>query len=208
MAMSTRSIVSLSCPHAHGRCKAPSANTSLLQVQLRAPTQARLALRARAADSLAASQRALSVRVRAEKESCSKAIEDFGVPYPFYKIEATIRKWRVPYVTEALSKSGIRGLTAYDVAGIGFQKGSGGERNKGIQYGENEFVDKTKIEVIVVKEQVDLVINTIVNTVQTGEIGDGKIFVLPVIDVVRIRTGEHGYAAERMSGGYSDMTAM
>eukprot|EP00238_Polyblepharides_amylifera_P000517 CAMPEP_0196570720 /NCGR_PEP_ID=MMETSP1081-20130531/881_1 /TAXON_ID=36882 /ORGANISM="Pyramimonas amylifera, Strain CCMP720" /LENGTH=232 /DNA_ID=CAMNT_0041887327 /DNA_START=86 /DNA_END=784 /DNA_ORIENTATION=+ len=137
----------------------------------------------------------------------SQQIEKYAGAFDFFKIEATIRTWRLGYVTSALIGSGIRGMTSYACKGIGFQKGQRfrAERNQGMEYGEQDFVDKTKIEVVVVKEQVDEVIELISDSVATGEYGDGKIFVLPVIDVVRIRTGEHGFAAERMSGGMSDI---
>ncbi|KAF3548536.1 hypothetical protein DY000_02003341 [Brassica cretica] len=70
----------------------------------------------------------------------------------------------------------------------------------GSEFSEDKFVAKVKMEIVVKKEQVESVINTIIDGARTGEIGDGKIFVLPVSDVIRVRTGERGEQAEKMTG--------
>jgi nitrogen regulatory protein PII len=103
------------------------------------------------------------------------------------------------------SAGGIRGVTAYEVKGLGAQGGAR-ERYNGHEFDEASLVEKAKIEVIIVASQVNDVVNIIVDAAQTGEIGDGKIFISPVSDVIRIRTAEHGAAAERMKGGREDMS--
>uniref|UniRef100_A0ACD5TX99 Uncharacterized protein n=1 Tax=Avena sativa TaxID=4498 RepID=A0ACD5TX99_AVESA len=121
----------------------------------------------------------------------------------FYKIEAIVRPWRVPHVSSGLLQMGIRGVTVSDVRGFGAQGGST-ERYEGSEFSEDTFIKKVKMEIIVCKEQVEPVIDKIIEKARTGEIGDGKIFLIPVSDVVRIRTGERGEQAERMTGGLSD----
>eukprot|EP00243_Klebsormidium_subtile_P003354 TRINITY_DN16730_c0_g1_i1.p1 TRINITY_DN16730_c0_g1~~TRINITY_DN16730_c0_g1_i1.p1 ORF type:complete len:223 (-),score=11.17 TRINITY_DN16730_c0_g1_i1:96-764(-) len=123
---------------------------------------------------------------------------------PFYKVEAVIRSWRLQGVTEALLAEGIRGLTVLDVRGFGAQRGSL-ERQAGSEFLDSAFLQKTKIEIVVVADQVDPVIDTIIDSAKTEEIGDGKIFVSPVYEVIRVRTGERGVDAERMAGGRSDL---
>ncbi|KAK7284545.1 hypothetical protein RJT34_19292 [Clitoria ternatea] len=122
----------------------------------------------------------------------------------FYKVEAILRPWRVPHVSSALLKNGIRGVTVSDARGFGAQGGSK-ERQGGSEFDEDNFVAKVKMEIVVGKDQVESVINTIIEEARTGEIGDGKIFLIPVSDVIRVRTGERGEQAERMSGGRTDM---
>ncbi|KAK2076936.1 hypothetical protein QBZ16_005164 [Prototheca wickerhamii] len=119
----------------------------------------------------------------------------------FFRVEALIRPWRVEKVTAALSEVGIRGMTISDVRGAGVQGGSR-ERYGGTEYGsaKNFLVEKTKLEVVVARTQVDTVVRKIASTTFTGEIGDGKIFVHPVADVIRT-----GVNAERMEGGMSDL---
>ncbi|XP_010270888.1 PREDICTED: nitrogen regulatory protein P-II homolog [Nelumbo nucifera] len=122
----------------------------------------------------------------------------------FYKVEAILRPWRIPQVSSALLKMGIRGVTVSDVRGFGAQGGST-ERHAGSEFSEDKFVSKVKMEIVVSKEQVEEVIDKIIEEARTGEIGDGKIFLIPVSDVIRVRTGERGEKAERMTGGRSDM---
>ncbi|AEE82094.1 P II nitrogen sensing protein GLB I [Arabidopsis thaliana] len=117
----------------------------------------------------------------------------------FYKVEAIVRPWRIQQVSSALLKIGIRGVTVSDVRGFGAQGGST-ERHGGSEFSEDKFVAKVKMEIVVKKDQVESVINTIIEGARTGEIGDGKIFVLPVSDVIRVRTGERGEKAEKMTG--------
>ena len=124
----------------------------------------------------------------------------------FYQIRALIRPWRLTGVLEALESHGIRGLTTYDAQGAGVQSGSV-ERYQGATFDDttHALVAKTVLEVVLAREQAQDVVDIIINAAQTGEIGDGKIFLTPVADVVRIRTGETGEDAERMAGGRSSM---
>jgi len=101
---------------------------------------------------------------------------------------------------------GIRGVTVSDVRGFGAQGGSA-ERQGGSEFSEDNFVAKVKMEIVVAKDQVEAVIDKLIKEARTGEIGDGKIFVVPVSDLIRIRTGERGEKAERMTGGRADMSA-
>lgn len=126
---------------------------------------------------------------------------------PFYQIRAMIRPWRLNDVLVALETQGVRGLTTYDALGAGVQAGSV-ERYRGATFDEQSgirLVEKTVLEVVLERNQVQDIVDTIVDAAQTGEIGDGKIFITPIADVVRIRTGETGVDAERMAGGRSSM---
>uniref|UniRef100_A0A061RWA2 Nitrogen regulatory protein P-II 1 n=1 Tax=Tetraselmis sp. GSL018 TaxID=582737 RepID=A0A061RWA2_9CHLO len=125
----------------------------------------------------------------------------------FFRVEGIIRPWRAPFVVKALSSGGIRGLTITKVLGIGAQKGQR-ERYQGSEFGDSDLVEKIKVEVVTTREQVDFVVRKIVSAAHTGEGGDGKIFVHPVADAVRIRTGETGASAEKMDGGRSDLLSM
>jgi len=95
-------------------------------------------------------------------------------------------------------------MSVSDIAGIGFQGGK--ERYGGAEFGENDLIEKKKVEVIVVREQVDMVARIIAASAFTGYIGDGKLFIVPVADVVRIRTAETGGTAELMAGGFTSKT--
>ena len=106
------------------------------------------------------------------------------------KIEAIIKPFKLDEVKEALNSLGIKGMTVTEVKGYGRQKGHT-EIYSGAEY-VVEFIPKVKMEVIVEDEQVDQVIDTILEVARTGKIGDGKIFVLPVEQVIRVRTGETG----------------
>ncbi|MBC9784170.1 P-II family nitrogen regulator [Heliobacillus mobilis] len=109
------------------------------------------------------------------------------------KIEAIIRPTKLDEVKEALNKVGVRGMTVTQVAGCGLQKGK-----KGFYRGSEYAIDllpKVKIEVVVSDAVVAELVDVISQQVRTGEIGDGKIFVYPVEDVIRIRTGETGDVA-------------
>ena len=123
----------------------------------------------------------------------------------FFRIEAIIRPWRLPFVVHELSTLGIYGMTATKVKGVGVQGGKR-ERYGGTEYGEADLVDKSKLDIVVFRTQVNTVIRAVCGAAHTGEIGDGKIFVHPVADVIRVRTGETGAIAERMAGGMQDMT--
>uniref|UniRef100_A0A0E0KY63 Uncharacterized protein n=1 Tax=Oryza punctata TaxID=4537 RepID=A0A0E0KY63_ORYPU len=139
------------------------------------------------------------VAVRAQ----SAAAAGYQPESEFYKVEAILRPWRVPYVSSGLLQMGIRGVTVSDVRGFGAQGGST-ERHEGSEFAEDTFIDKVKMEIVVSKDQVEAVVDKIIEKARTGEIGDGKIFLIPVSDVIRIRTGERGERAERMAGGLAD----
>ena len=104
------------------------------------------------------------------------------------KIEAIINPFKLDEVREALSEVGITGLTVTEVKGFGRQKGHT-ELYRGAEY-VVDFLPKIKVEVVVTDSIVDQTIEAIVKSAHTGKIGDGKIFVVPVEQVVRIRTGE------------------
>jgi nitrogen regulatory protein PII len=106
------------------------------------------------------------------------------------KIEAIIRPFKLEEVKEALVEEGIRGLTISEVRGYGRQKGHT-ETYRGSEY-RIEFVPKIKIEVVIEDSKVEKIVDAILKTAKTGQVGDGKIFMYNVEDVVRIRTGESG----------------
>ncbi|RYR01881.1 hypothetical protein Ahy_B06g080742 isoform B [Arachis hypogaea] len=150
--------------------------------------------------------------IRAQTPSVPEYVPDSD----FYKVEAILscvcfklsivlcnRPWRIP---KALLKMGIRGVTVSDARGFGAQGGSK-ERQGGSEFSEDSFIPKVKMEIVVRKDQVEDVIAKIIEEARTGEIGDGKIFLIPVSDVIRVRTGERGEQAERMAGGRSDMSS-
>jgi nitrogen regulatory protein P-II 1 len=109
------------------------------------------------------------------------------------KIEAIIKPFKLDDVKDALNEVGIHGMTVTEVKGFGRQKGHT-ELYRGAEY-VVEFLPKIKIEAIVSDEDVEKVIETILKTARTGNIGDGKIFVYDIKDVIRIRTGERGKEA-------------
>jgi len=109
------------------------------------------------------------------------------------KIEAIVRPFKLDEVKIALVNAGIVGMTVSEVRGFGRQKGQT-ERYRGSEY-TVEFLQKLKIEVVVEEEQVDTVVDKIVAASRTGEIGDGKIFISPVEQIIRIRTGEKNQEA-------------
>ena len=106
------------------------------------------------------------------------------------KIEAIIKPFKLDDVKEGLNEIGITGMTIYEVKGHGRQKGHK-EIYRGAEY-VVDFIPKIKIELIVDAKIVEQVVEKIRSSANTGKIGDGKIFVLPVEDVIRVRTGEHG----------------
>lgn len=109
------------------------------------------------------------------------------------KIEAIIKPFKMDEVKDELEALGISGLTISEVKGHGRQKGHK-EIYRGAEY-EVDLIPKIKIEVVVHAVMVDKVVEAIVKAARTGKIGDGKIFVLPLDDVIRIRTGESGEGA-------------
>lgn len=109
------------------------------------------------------------------------------------KIEAIVKPFKLDEIRESLSEIGVNGLTVTEVKGFGRQKGHT-ELYRGAEY-VVDFLPKTKIEVVLADDRVDAAIEAIIKAAHTGKIGDGKIFVMPVDQVIRIRTGESGEAA-------------
>ncbi|MBB82849.1 MAG: transcriptional regulator [Deltaproteobacteria bacterium] len=108
-------------------------------------------------------------------------------------VTAIVKPFKLDDAKEGLAAAGIQGLTVSEVKGFGRQKGHT-ELYRGAEY-VVDFLPKLKLEVVVGDEQAEKVVLALQDACQTGKIGDGKIFVLPVDDAVRIRTGEHGDAA-------------
>jgi nitrogen regulatory protein P-II 1 len=104
------------------------------------------------------------------------------------KIEAIIKPFKLDDLKEAFSALGIQGMTVTEVKGFGRQKGHK-EVYRGAEY-VVDFIPKVKVEIVANDEQIEQIIDTIISAVKTGKIGDGKIFVVPVETVCRIRTGE------------------
>jgi len=109
------------------------------------------------------------------------------------KIEAVLRHFKLEDVKNALSEIGVAGMTITEVRGFGRQKGHT-ETYRGTEYAV-DFVPKVKLEIAVAEDRAQTVIDTIIRTAQTGQIGDGKIFVSDLTDTIRIRTGETGDGA-------------
>jgi nitrogen regulatory protein P-II 1 len=109
------------------------------------------------------------------------------------KVEAIIKPFKLDEVKQALSEIGVAGLTATEVKGFGRQKGHT-ELYRGAEY-VVDFLPKVKVEVVVSDALVSKVVEAIERAAKTGRIGDGKIFVVPVDEVIRIRTGERGEEA-------------
>jgi nitrogen regulatory protein P-II 1 len=109
------------------------------------------------------------------------------------KIEAIIKPFKLDEVKEALSRVGVDGLTVSEVKGFGRQKGHT-ELYRGAEY-VVDFLPKIKLEIVVTADLVEKVVEAIIGAANTGKIGDGKIFVLPLEEAIRIRTGERGSEA-------------
>ena len=109
------------------------------------------------------------------------------------KIEAIIKPFKLDDVREALTDIGITGMTVTEVKGFGRQKGHT-EVYRGAEYAV-DFLPKIKMELVLRDDQVDQAVDVIIETARSGKIGDGKIFVLPVEEAIRIRTGERSEAA-------------
>ncbi len=109
------------------------------------------------------------------------------------KIEAIIKPFKLEEVKESLNAIGIQGITVSEVKGFGRQKGHT-ELYRGAEY-VVDFLPKIKIEVVLADNQVEQVVEAITSAAKTGRIGDGKIFIVPLEDVIRIRTGETGESA-------------
>jgi nitrogen regulatory protein P-II 1 len=106
------------------------------------------------------------------------------------KVEAIVKPFKLDDVKEALTEIGVIGMTVMEVRGFGRQKGHT-ELYRGSEY-TIDFLPKVKIEIVVADQLVSKVVDTIIAAAKTGSIGDGKVFVLPVEESVRIRTGERG----------------
>jgi nitrogen regulatory protein P-II 1 len=146
------------------------------------------ALRARRISSPSSRDRAVYKR-RAVRVNPGPAQRQIGRQL-MKKVEAIIKPFKLDEVKESLSAIGIQGITVSEVKGFGRQKGHT-ELYRGAEY-VVDFLPKVKLEIIVRDEQVADVVETIEKAAKTGRIGDGKIFVLPIDEVVRIRTGERG----------------
>ncbi|TAK99794.1 MAG: P-II family nitrogen regulator [Rhodospirillaceae bacterium] len=109
------------------------------------------------------------------------------------RVEAVIRPHKLGDVKDALHEVGVQGLTVFEVKGFGRQKGHT-ELYRGAEY-TVDFLPKVKIEVVVDDSSADAVVEAICKAAQSGKVGDGKVFVSPIENVVRIRTGERGAAA-------------
>jgi nitrogen regulatory protein P-II 1 len=109
------------------------------------------------------------------------------------KIEAIVKPFKVDDVKEALHEAGVQGMTVSEVKGFGRQKGHT-EVYRGAEY-VVDFLPKVKLEIVVRDDAVEQIVSVITEAAHTGQMGDGKIFVTSLEDVVRIRTGEHGEAA-------------
>ena len=109
------------------------------------------------------------------------------------KIEAIIRPFKLDEVKEALLEEGIRGMTITEVRGYGRQKGHK-ETYRGSEY-QIEFVPKIKIEIVVDNSMLEKTVEAIIKSAKTGQVGDGKIFIQDIADVIRIRTDESGPSA-------------
>ena len=109
------------------------------------------------------------------------------------KVEAIIQPFKLEAVKEALHALSVQGMTVTEVKGFGRQKGLR-EVYRGMEY-QVDFLPKVKIEIVASDDKVQSIIDTIISKARTGRIGDGKIFIYPVTEVIRIRTGETGDAA-------------
>jgi nitrogen regulatory protein P-II 1 len=109
------------------------------------------------------------------------------------KIEAIIKPFKMEDVKEALTEIGVEGMTVSEVKGFGRQKGHT-EIYRGSEY-TVDFLPKVKFEIVIADDRVQKAVDVIVQSAKTGKIGDGKVFVMPIEDVIRIRTEERGESA-------------
>jgi len=119
------------------------------------------------------------------------------------KIEAVIKPFKLDEVKEALQEMGVQGMTVIEAKGYGRQKGHT-ELYRGAEY-VVDFLPKIKVEVVIADDQLEAALEAIVGAARTGRIGDGKIFVSEVLDVLRIRTGETGETRRRGGEGVSSL---
>lgn len=108
------------------------------------------------------------------------------------KIDAVIRNTRFYSVKEALDDIGVKGMTVYEIKGVGAQKGDVSAGGRPGSFKNSELIPKTKIEIVCNDDDAEQIINVITTNAQTGSVGDGKIFVSTIDDVIRIRTGQKG----------------
>ncbi|XXQ69100.1 P-II family nitrogen regulator [Neisseriaceae bacterium B1] len=109
------------------------------------------------------------------------------------KVEAIIKPFKLDDVRDALNEIGVTGMTVSEVKGFGRQKGHT-EIYRGAEYAV-DFLPKVKVELVLADDQVERAVETIIEAARSGKIGDGKIFILPIEEVIRIRTGERSEAA-------------
>jgi len=109
------------------------------------------------------------------------------------KLEAIIRHYKLEDVKTALTEAGVQGMTVSEVRGFGRQRGHK-ETYRGAEY-TVDFMPKVKMEIVVAEDQVDVIVNAVCESARTGQVGDGKIFVSSLEQIVRIRTGESGTEA-------------
>ena len=109
------------------------------------------------------------------------------------KVEAVIRHFKLEEIKNALAEHGVQGMTICEVRGFGRQKGQK-ETYRGAEY-KIDFIPKIKVEIVVPDAAKDKVVEAVLKAAQSGQIGDGKIFISPINDAIRIRTGESGQAA-------------
>src|ERR1700722_12113387 len=113
--------------------------------------------------------------------------------YSMKKVDASIRHFKLEEIKDALTEIGVQGMTVSEVRGFGRQKGQK-EQYRGAEY-TVDFLPKAKMEIVVSDQQLKSVVDTILRTVRTGQIGDGKIFITDLSEMIRIRTGETGDGA-------------
>ena len=118
---------------------------------------------------------------------------EFSTGQIMKQVTAIIKPFKLDEVREALAQVGVNGLTVTEVKGFGRQKGHT-ELYRGAEY-VGDFLPKSKIEIAVADDDLDRAVEAIIDAARTGQVGDGKIFVLPLEDCVRIRTGERGSQA-------------
>lgn len=183
------STSSAACVRSNSRLVAPRV-CKASRVAVRGPARARQQVTVRAeGDSIKRAS-------YAELEAISCDLAAFpGVAY--FRVEAIVRPWRLPFVVSELSNGGVRGMTTSSVKGVGVQGGSR-ERYAGTEFATTDLVEKSKIDIVIDRDSVDKVVRIVAASAYTGEIGDGKIFVHPVADVIRVRTAETGASAISM----------
>lgn len=110
--------------------------------------------------------------------------------YPMQKLECIIRPFKLDEVRAALMQQGVSGMNITEIQGFGRQRGHT-ELFRGSEYASN-FLPKLKVEVVVPAERAQDIVNAVIQAAQTGQVGDGKIFLHPIVEVWRVRTGEQG----------------